>query len=881
MPVSPGDTMHNASLPPIRAGAPDQPTPQAQGAVRMSAAAPVSLGGTMRNARSAASPMPRVSMSRPPKSTPNVMFWQMLADDPDSFQLGGEPTSASLVELARHYSKAGQKLTITEAQPMDERAAEAWDIRVENGGTAHLMRSGPHLWINTAGLDSNRTKSGGGAAVYQLAASYAQRNKLKFRADPRGVKPAARLRRISHIISSILRHGDSSHFDPLAPTDDGYVEIPDWRPGQKDHNLAAALNREYHEVKAAGLERGFDIDSLTVDPTTNTIQNGRTGQPVTRGFYKALTARFDAANSGVGEATLLRALVVGSQRRAQESGGGAQWNVLLSRLHAAGGGAVRNGALLDGAARSAASAVTARRSPSAPGVAGDAARNTQTDPQDNELFRPFEPARKLLYSKPSASSPATGRVSAREAADGLAKLRATAPILAQGVRLVPNRDSLRQQDYDPADWDAFTGPDATEAFFDPQTGGVIVLTENLRRRAGETPARATARAILHERIGHAGLAALRQMDAAFDARWNKLMEAVLEDGAVADEIAALHAHGYDHLSDSQLVEEWFARQVESMTPEQLQALKPASTLGKLWQWLKDALRKLTGRFNRADWTARELKEIMALSRQALERGGPRGTGGEARIKQSAAHLPPLWDYNARPANSNHGNASLNEVIASGVQGGRTRNLKLQVGTVPEGRMQAGKFVWMDDSFVTHALGEHGDERREDTQGQEALTAADFAMIPHVVSAPDAVTPNAAAGGKKGVRFEKRVNGTLVFVTAEPNAKGQLRAVTMWKRRVGRVMPSKAPASTSATGSLTPGGANATPQDRAERSFGKRVRADERLDPQMREHFGDPIVYDVAHNADTLAAANDFISQHGLRAAADTFFDQRQPMPPHE
>ncbi|MBL9176413.1 MAG: hypothetical protein JNM65_00025 [Verrucomicrobiaceae bacterium] len=254
--------------------------------------------------------------------------------------------------------------------------------------------------------------------------------------------------------------------------------------------------------------------------------------------------------------------------------------------------------------------------------------------------------------------------------------------------------------------------------------------------------------------------------------------------------------------------------------------------------------------------------------------------GPGRVMQSAAHLPPLWDYNARPANSNHGNASLNEVIASGVQGGRARNLKLQVGTVPEGWMQAGKFVWMDDSFVTHALGEHGDERREDTQGQEALTAADFAMIPHVVSAPDAVTPNEAAGGKKGVRFEKRVNGTLVFVTAEPNAKGQLRAVTMWKRRVGRVMPSKAPASTSATGSLTPGGANATPQDRAERSFGKRVRADERLDPQMREHFGDPIVYDVAHNADTLAAANDFISQHGLQAAADTFFDQRQPMPPH-
>lgn len=448
-------------------------------------------------------------------------------------------------------------------------------------------------------------------------------------------------------------------------------------------------------------------------------------------------------------------------------------------------------------------------------------------------------------------SPAESQRRATGAAKALQRIQRGTPWLGQRVTLLRNRESLNESDFHPEDWHGFGG--ATEGFFDEQSGHVVILTDNIALRPGESLERAVLRVIVHERTGHAGLAALRQADPTFDARWNKLMEAVLNDGAVADEIAALRAQGYDHLTDSQLVEEWFARQVEGMTQEQLQALKPTSTLGKLWQWLKDSLNKLTGRFNRAGWTVRDLKEIMALSRQALENGVPRGTGGEARIKQSAAHLPPLWDYNARPANSNHGNASLNEVIASGVQGGRTRNLKLQVGTVPEGRMQAGKFVWMDDSFVTHALGEHGDERREDTQGQEALTAADFAMIPHVVSAPDAVTPNAAAGGKKGVRFEKRVNGTLVFVTAEPNAKGQLRAVTMRKRRVGRVMPSKAPASTSATGSLTPGGANATPQDRAERSFGKRVRADERLDPQMREHFGDPIVYDVAHNADTLAA----------------------------
>gem|GEM_PF-6020164 len=469
-----------------------------------------------------------------------------------------------------------------------------------------------------------------------LALSYAHNKGLRFRADPRGVKPVARLRRISHMISSVLRHGGVGHLDPLSPTDDGYVEMPDWRPGEKDSNLSALLNREYHEVRAAGIERGIDIDALTVDPAANIILDARTRQPLTRGAFKAVAAGFDARNSGVGPTTLLRALVVGSQRRAQTSGSRAQWDVLLSQIHAAGGDAVRNGALMAGTKRQAGGADTAGRSASPARMADAATRGAQAYPQDHELFRPFEASRKLLYRKPAASTAAAGRVTTREVQDALRKLRSTAPALAQNITFVKDRSELRQQDYHPKDWEGFTGEGATEAFFDPRTGGVVVIMDNVRVREGETPSRAVVRAMLHERIGHAGLAALRQSDPKFQAQWDKLLASIEADESVADEIAALREQGYDHLTDDQLVEEWFARQVERMTPEQLNALKPTSSLGKLWQWFKDMLKHLTGRFNRAEWKARELQEMMALSRQALERGGPQGTGLDAgRVSQTS------------------------------------------------------------------------------------------------------------------------------------------------------------------------------------------------------------------------------------------------------
>lgn len=254
-----------------------------------------------------------------------------------------------------------------------------------------------------------------------------------------------------------------------------------------------------------------------------------------------------------------------------------------------------------------------------------------------------------LYSK-SRGVPGVRGVSAANAAHGVAKLKQTAPAIGEKVRIVRNRDELQQGRYHPDDWASFAGKDATEAFFDPQTGDVVVMMDNVVVRRSETPQRAVVRAILHERVGHAGLAALRQIDPRFEARWQRLVDDAQNDAKISEVLAALRDRGYENLTDDELVEEWFARQVEQKTPEQLMALTPNSLLGKLWLWLKDVLGHVTQVFGRKSWLTPELQEIMRLSREALEQGGPQEQEGRQRVKQAGrifgalAKVLPLHTY---------------------------------------------------------------------------------------------------------------------------------------------------------------------------------------------------------------------------------------------
>lgn len=470
---------------------------------------------------------PWVRMSQPQAGPSVVDLWRTLAADDSEFQLGPEPTVKAPRELARHYSQPQQRLTVAATKPTDPRASKAWQVKVEGGGTATMMQSPQgHVWLDTSGLESDQTKSGGGAPVYQLAASYAQNNGLRFRSDPRGLSPKAKTRRISQMISSVLRHGTDRHLDLLTPDDFGNVELSNFQPGQTDANLQALLQREYADTRAAGLQAaGVDIDQLTFDPESNTIRDERTGATLTRGAFESLAAGFDPARTGVGKTTLLRAVVTGSAARAQKSGGGSQWHERLSRLHRNRAKAGVSGAETRGSVRRPKTNDLQGRFAELEALAeAQPGRQTQGDPAQ-DVFRPVSADRRLLYSQPGSRAGASVGVSTERAQEALRTLQRTAPELARGVRMVPNRDSLNKDDYHPDDW---ADLETAEAFFHPATVEVVVLTDNVARREGETPVRAVLRALLHEQIGHAGLAALRQQkDKSFARRWDRLVEGTL------------------------------------------------------------------------------------------------------------------------------------------------------------------------------------------------------------------------------------------------------------------------------------------------------------------------------------------------------------------
>lgn len=160
-----------------------------------------------------------------------------------------------------------------------------------------------------------------------------------------------------------------------------------------------------------------------------------------------------------------------------------------------------------------------------------------------------------------------------------------------------------------------------EAFYDQLTGHTIVFTDQISIREGETPMRAVARVLLHERVGHEGVNTLIAQDASALNRWNKI--ASLIPAAELDGIAA--EAGYTHLSGdrAQLALEWLARKVESVEGARSAIdieRSLAGTARQLWQALKEMLARAFAGFSRSAAFAHEVHEIINLARDAAMKG---------------------------------------------------------------------------------------------------------------------------------------------------------------------------------------------------------------------------------------------------------------------
>ncbi len=87
---------------------------------------------------------------------------------------------------------------------------------------------------------------------------------------------------------------------------------------------------------------------------------------------------------------------------------------------------------------------------------------------------------------------------------------------------------------------------------------------------------------------------------------------------------------------------------------------------------------------------------------------------------------------------------------------------------------------MNANDIRHIMNAHGDPAIEASRGQVAVTPDDIKLIPWILRNYDAVeSGSATTKGKNSVRYEKRINGVVVYVEAETPKAGVLSSKTMW------------------------------------------------------------------------------------------------------
>lgn len=96
---------------------------------------------------------------------------------------------------------------------------------------------------------------------------------------------------------------------------------------------------------------------------------------------------------------------------------------------------------------------------------------------------------------------------------------------------------------------------------------------------------------------------------------------------------------------------------------------------------------------------------------------------------------------------------------------------------------AGYTHTLDESGVRHINNNHGNAETERQRNQIAITEEDFARLPEVVAAPDAISRGEdTEDGKPTVVFQKKLDGTVYYVQEVRAGRKKLVAKTLWKTR---------------------------------------------------------------------------------------------------
>lgn len=303
-----------------------------------------------------------------------------------------------------------------------------------------------------------------------------------------------------------------------------------------------------------------------------------------------------------------------------------------------------------------------------------------------------------------------------------------------------------------------------------------------------------------------------------------------------------------------------------------------------------------------------LEEPAAVVEQRLIDAPPGLTEGLPTIEEAMARAPREPDPQAVLAAARD---RLRPVVEAGMRPhrpGRKETLQAQIMDIAPEQAAAIKRISgkgkdlplyhvVDEDFVRKTLREHGDPATEIERGNLPVTMEDFARLPEVLHAPDAMTRSQGRDGDAMV-FEKRINGHLLYVAIGPNKHGRLRSKTMWKKPTrastspaaagpphsSETLPSTAPSEATTTSSSAPtqaesqqleqtGPGAASVEEFKTNRFGQRVKSDERLRESWRKTF-EARKYRPFTEVELQSYANQWISRQGENAATALFLDDQ-------
>ncbi len=91
---------------------------------------------------------------------------------------------------------------------------------------------------------------------------------------------------------------------------------------------------------------------------------------------------------------------------------------------------------------------------------------------------------------------------------------------------------------------------------------------------------------------------------------------------------------------------------------------------------------------------------------------------------------------------------------------------------------------IDNYAIVHTHNKHGQESKEISRGQIAVTVDDYLLIPIIVKSPDIITLGEKSNvGTDLIRYEKEINGICYFYIEEVRRKRKSLAMkTLYKRK---------------------------------------------------------------------------------------------------